>query len=729
MPFSPVRETAISCSRISMGFLGVPSGWIPPQERALHGANTGKVTVRRRERGEKMKKEKSMDLFAEAKKVIPGGVNSPVRACRSVESEPLFIKSAQGSQIVDVDDQRYVDFVCSWGPMIMGHAHPSIVEAVRNTASNGTSFGAPTPGEIELAEMVVQAVPSIEKVRFVNSGTEATMSAVRLARGFTGRNKIIKFDGCYHGHADSFLIKAGSGVLTLGIPGSPGVPEDIVKNTASLPYNDIETLEKTLRREASDIACVIVEPVAGNMGCIPPRKDFLQALRTLTSELGIVLIFDEVITGFRLAYGGAQSYYGILPDLTCLGKIIGGGLPVGAYGGKREIMDMVAPDGPVYQAGTLSGNPLAMAAGIASLKVLQEEGFYDRLNSRGKELAERLRAVARRVGIPVQVNSVGSLLTIFFTPDPVFDFDTAMRADTRSSLQRGIQIAGWIYLFLLAGASWPLTSWFFALSVLAGGLVALLSFGQSYRDIVGFFGLVQEAGELEPVILEALGLPVPHGPVGHTFLEQLCAPYMTYTWLVMAFLFLVAKMTLGNLEMIPGSGQNFWEIIIGGIYNFCKDNMGEELTDKLFPMIATFALYIVVANLMGLLPGFMSPTSSLNTTLALTVIVWVTHHIVGFRAHGLSYYKHFMGPIKLLAPFMFVLELVSNVARLLSLSIRLFGNIMAKETLLTILFGLVGYYFLPLPIMLLGVLVSIVQAMVFVLLTVVYISQAAEHAH
>ena len=387
-------------------------------------------------------------LFAEARKVIPGGVNSPVRACRSVGCNPIFIERANGAHIYDVDGNEYLDFVGSWGPMILGHANPSILQAINEAAAQGTSFGASTPREIDLASMVVEAVPSIEKVRFVNSGTEATMSAVRLARGFTGRKVVVKFDGCYHGHADSFLVKAGSGVLTLGIPGSPGVPDDIVKNTISIPYNNQEVLESTLRDAALDIACVIVEPVAGNMGCVVPKDGFLEKLRHLTSELGIVLIFDEVITGFRLAYGGAQEYFGIKPDLTCLGKIIGGGLPVGAYGGKAEIMDCIAPDGPVYQAGTLSGNPLAMAAGIAALKQLQQSDFYSRLNAKAEEYAGLLTAVAARTGIPVRLNRVGSLMTGFFTESEVIDFHSAMTADTdryachyRQMLSKGINIA------------------------------------------------------------------------------------------------------------------------------------------------------------------------------------------------------------------------------------------------------------------------------------------------
>lgn len=389
----------------------------------------------------------SSELFAQAKKVIPGGVNSPVRACRSVGCEPIFITKASGATLWDADGNEYVDFVGSWGPMIMGHAHPEIIEAVVRAAGSGTSFGAPTPAEIDLAAIVVEALPAVEKVRFVNSGTEATMSAIRLARGFTHKKVVVKFDGCYHGHADSFLVKAGSGILTLGIPGSPGVPEEIVRNTISIPYNDERVLEMTLRDEKLDIACVIVEPVAGNMGCIPPEPGFLQKIRDLTAELGIVLIFDEVITGFRLAYGGAQQFYNIHPDLTCLGKIIGGGLPVGAYGGKAEIMDCVAPDGPVYQAGTLSGNPLAMAAGIAALRILQKPGFYEALEAKAVAYAERLIEVADRVGISVQLNQVGSMMTSFFTGSKVTDFSSAMLADTAMYAKHYRQmLAGGIYL-------------------------------------------------------------------------------------------------------------------------------------------------------------------------------------------------------------------------------------------------------------------------------------------
>lgn len=395
-----------------------------------------------------MMTDQSARLFTLAKALLPGGVNSPVRACRSVGCDPLFVRRAAGCLITDVDGNEFIDFVGSWGPMILGHAHPEVVEAIQRTAADGTSFGAPCPLEVELADMVCRSVPSLEKVRFVSSGTEATMSAVRLARGYTGRKVVVKFDGCYHGHADTFLVRAGSGVITLGIPGSPGVPEDIVKNTLSIPYNDTVTLERTLRDESLDIACVVVEPVAGNMGVVPPDEDFLQTLRRITSELGIVLIFDEVITGFRLALGGAQERFGITPDLTCLGKIIGGGLPVGAYGGRAEIMDRVAPDGPVYQAGTLSGNPLAMAAGLAMLKVVRRPGFYEELEEKSDWFAAEMTGILARVGVPTVLNRVGSMMTCFFTPDPVRDYESALRADTdrygryfRAMLDGGVWLA------------------------------------------------------------------------------------------------------------------------------------------------------------------------------------------------------------------------------------------------------------------------------------------------
>ena len=395
-----------------------------------------------------MKTEQSQKFYTRAKKVIPGGVNSPVRACNSVGCDPRFVRRAEGCMVTDVDGNSYIDFVGSWGPMILGHAHPDVLEAIKESAPLGTSFGAPTPLEVELAELVCDSVPSLEKVRFVNSGTEATMSAIRLARGATGRNMVVKFDGCYHGHADSFLIKAGSGVITLGIPGSPGVPEDIVKNTLSIPYNNSEELEKTLRAKAKDIACVIVEPVAGNMGVVVPEMEFLQTLRSVTEELGIILIFDEVITGFRLALGGAQERFGITPDLTCLGKIIGGGLPVGAYGGKQELMDQIAPDGPVYQAGTLSGNPLAMAAGLAMLKVVRQPDFYNALEEKSDWFAGEYARIAESAAVPTEINRIGSMMTCFFTEEPVTDFTSAMKADAnrygqhfRQMLDAGIWLA------------------------------------------------------------------------------------------------------------------------------------------------------------------------------------------------------------------------------------------------------------------------------------------------
>lgn len=395
-----------------------------------------------------MKTDISRELFAQARKLIPGGVNSPVRACKSVGCDPRFITKAAGSKVYDADGNEYIDFVCSWGPMILGHNHPAVVTAIKEALENGTSFGAPAPVEVDLAELVTEALPSVDKVRFVSSGTEATMSALRLARGYTGKKVVVKFDGCYHGHADSFLVKAGSGVITLGIPGSPGVPDDIVKNTVSIPYNNEEILEKTLRDESLDIACVIMEPVAGNMGVVPPEPGFLQKVRALTEELDIVLIFDEVITGFRLSYGGAQAKFGITPDLTCLGKIIGGGLPVGAYGGKAEIMDQIAPDGPVYQAGTLSGNPLAMAAGAATLKELGKPGFYEALDAKAEKFADGLSTLCRKYLEHATLNRQGSVMTAFFAAGPVFDFDSAMTADTdmygryyRAMLDKGVYLA------------------------------------------------------------------------------------------------------------------------------------------------------------------------------------------------------------------------------------------------------------------------------------------------
>ncbi len=395
-----------------------------------------------------MKTDVSRKFFQQAQKFIPGGVSSPVRACKSVGCDPVFIERASGSKVYDVDKNEYVDFVCSWGPMILGHNPAAVQEAITGALANGTSFGAPTPLEVELAELVCAAMPSVDKVRFVNSGTEATMSAIRLARGYTGRNVVVKFDGCYHGHADAFLVKAGSGVVTLGIPGSPGVPNDVVKNTISIPYNDFETLEKTLTNTSLDIACVIIEPVAANMGVIQPAPGFLEKLREITAAQGIVLIFDEVITGFRLSLGGAQAKFNVMPDLTCMGKIIGGGLPVGAYGGKEEIMDMVAPEGPVYQAGTLSGNPLAMAAGIATLKALAQPGFYDKLDAKASTYADELQHLAAKYSLETTLNREGSVMTTFFTAQPVTDLNSAMSSDTekfgifyRNMLSQGIYLA------------------------------------------------------------------------------------------------------------------------------------------------------------------------------------------------------------------------------------------------------------------------------------------------
>jgi glutamate-1-semialdehyde 2,1-aminomutase len=414
-----------------------------------------------------MNTDKSKSYFIKAQAVIPGGVNSPVRACKSVGCDPLFVKKAIGSKIIDVDDNEFIDFVCSWGPMILGHNHPKIVAAIEQALANGTSYGAPTPLEIELAELVIKAFPSMDKVRFVSSGTEATMSAIRLARGYTGKNIVVKFDGCYHGHADSFLVKAGSGVITLGIPGSPGVPDDIVKNTISIPYNDFETLEKTLSEKAQEIACVIIEPVAGNMGVVEPTEGFLQNLRELTTQHNIVLIFDEVITGFRLALGGAQSRFGVMPDITCLGKIIGGGLPVGAYGGKKEIMAQIAPEGPVYQAGTLSGNPLAMAAGVATVQALSEPGFYDRLEQKAESFASELQKLAEKY-LPGEttLNRVGSMMTTFFNKGPVVDFKSAMNSDTERY--------GYFFREMQAGGIWLAPSQFEA---------AFISEAQSEKDL------------------------------------------------------------------------------------------------------------------------------------------------------------------------------------------------------------------------------------------------------
>jgi glutamate-1-semialdehyde 2,1-aminomutase len=391
---------------------------------------------------------RSRKLFEEAKKHIPGGVNSPVRAFRSVGGEPLFIKKAKGSKIYDADNKAYIDYVLSWGPMILGHGHPKVTAALKKAIAGGTSFGAPTELEITLAKMVKKAFPSIEMVRMVSSGTEATMSAIRAARGFTGRDKILKFDGCYHGHGDSLLVKAGSGVATFGLPDSPGVPSDLAKHTLTVAYNDLAAVKEIASREGERIACIIVEPVAGNMGCVPPEPGFLQGLRAVCDQYGIVLILDEVMTGFRVSYGGAQQLYKIKPDLTCLGKVIGGGLPVGAYGGKLEIMQKIAPIGPIYQAGTLSGNPLAMTAGIETLKLLSKPGVYKTLEKLSSDLEQGLRIAAREAGVPVTMNRVGSMFTGFFTDAKVKDFASAKTSDTArfgkyflSMLKNGVNLA------------------------------------------------------------------------------------------------------------------------------------------------------------------------------------------------------------------------------------------------------------------------------------------------
>ncbi|MDP6043936.1 MAG: glutamate-1-semialdehyde 2,1-aminomutase [Dehalococcoidales bacterium] len=372
----------------------------------------------------------SRKLFQEAQKYLPGGVDSPARAFKTVGGTPPFITRGQGSRIYDADGNEFIDYVCSWGPLILGHAPEPVVNALKKTAENGTSFGAPTELEITLAKMTSAAIPSIEMVRFVNSGTEATMSALRLARAFTGRDKVVKFAGGYHGHADGLLVKAGSGLATLSLPSSPGVPSSYAGNTLLASYNDAEAVTELFQNYPEQIAAVIVEPVAANMGVVPPQPGFLNSLRSLTSDFGALLIFDEVITGFRVAYGGAQSLYGITPDLTCLGKIIGGGLPVGAYGGKREIMEMMAPTGPVYQAGTLSGNPLAMTAGIETLKVLSQPGVYEKLGNTASRLEKGITEAASASNLKLNISRFASLLTIFFTDNQVFDYDSVSGADT-----------------------------------------------------------------------------------------------------------------------------------------------------------------------------------------------------------------------------------------------------------------------------------------------------------
>lgn len=395
-----------------------------------------------------MKRIESDKLFQSAQKVIPGGVNSPVRAFKAVGGNPIFIKKASGVTVTDADGNEYIDYVSSWGPLIFGHAHPRIVKAIQRQAELGTSYGASTELEIILAQKVVDAVSSIDTVRMVSSGTEAVMSAIRLARGFTGRDKIVKFEGCYHGHGDSLLVKAGSGLASLGIPDCPGIVADLAKNTLTLPYNNQASVEKLFAREGDGIACLIVEPVAGNMGVVPPQMGFLQSLREVTAKHGALLIFDEVITGFRVAFGGAQQRYGIVPDLTCLGKIIGGGLPVGAYGGRRDIMDMVAPTGSVYQAGTLSGNPLATIAGIEMLNLLSEQGVYENLDAKSEKLCAGFKDNADALGIPTRFTRVGSMFSMFFTDQEIVDFESVKASDTEffkryfnAMLEAGIYIA------------------------------------------------------------------------------------------------------------------------------------------------------------------------------------------------------------------------------------------------------------------------------------------------
>lgn len=391
----------------------------------------------------------SATLFSRAQQVIPGGVNSPVRAFKGVGGTPVFIEKAKGAYVFDTDGKQYIDYVGSWGPMVLGHNHPAILSAVIKTAENGLSFGAPTPLEIELAELVCQLVPSIEMVRMVSSGTEATMSAIRLARGYTKRDKIIKFEGCYHGHSDSLLVKAGSGALTLGQPSSPGVPEDFAKHTLTCEYNNIDSVKQAFAQYPNDIACLIIEPVAGNMNCVPPKSGFLQALRELCDQYGTVFIIDEVMTGFRVALGGAQQYYGVTPDLTTLGKIIGGGMPVGAFGGKKEIMQYIAPTGPVYQAGTLSGNPIAMAAGLACLNELKKAGNEQRLAQLTETLAQGLKALAQKHKIPFVINYVGGMFGFFFTQlSEVSSYQDVMQSDVarfnqffHKMLQQGVYLA------------------------------------------------------------------------------------------------------------------------------------------------------------------------------------------------------------------------------------------------------------------------------------------------
>ncbi|MEN2994023.1 MAG: glutamate-1-semialdehyde 2,1-aminomutase [Thermodesulfovibrio sp.] len=395
-----------------------------------------------------MKTKKSEKLYKKALNLMPGGVNSPVRAFKAVGGNPLFIAKAKGSKIYDVDGNEYIDYVLSWGPLILGHAYPSVVKALKKAIEKGTSYGAPTEVEIKLAELIKKAFPSMEKIRMVNSGTEATMSAIRVARGFTKRDKVIKFEGCYHGHVDGLLVSAGSGATTFSIPDSLGVPQSYTSETIVLPFNNTEAFKNTIKEHWKEIACVIVEPVVGNMGCILPKEEFLQSLREETEKYGIILIFDEVMTGFRVSFGGAQQYYGIKPDLTCLGKVIGGGLPVGAYGGKKEIMSLVAPEGGVYQAGTLSGNPIAMTAGIETLKVLSKASTYKKLEKKMQYLEEGLRDSAKKAGVKVKFYRAGTMFCTYFTENEVVDAKTAKTSDTEKfkkfflgMLKNGIYLA------------------------------------------------------------------------------------------------------------------------------------------------------------------------------------------------------------------------------------------------------------------------------------------------
>jgi len=390
----------------------------------------------------------SEKLYHRAGTVLPGGVNSPVRAFKAVGGTPLFIERAEGAYLIDVDGNRYVDYVGSWGPMLVGHAHQQIINAVRTALSKGTSYGAPTEVEVELAEMVIDAVPSVEMVRFVNSGTEATMSALRLARAYTKRDKIVKFEGCYHGHADMLLVQAGSGLMTLGLPDSPGVPDSAVADTLVAQFNNLDSVQNLFEQNPAEIAAIIVEPIAGNMGVVPPQAGFLEGLRKIAGAGGALLVFDEVMTGFRVAFGGAQSLFKVTPDLSCLGKIIGGGFPVGAYGGRKEIMELVAPSGPVYQAGTLSGNPIAMTAGLETLKILKKTGTYDKLEHLSEKLAHGIRQAAESVGLPLFQTRVGSMSGMFFTSKKVVDLATAKTSDTKKyarffteMLNRGIYFA------------------------------------------------------------------------------------------------------------------------------------------------------------------------------------------------------------------------------------------------------------------------------------------------